>query len=211
MAASLETSSSSVRARRRPARYSPELPQSEMSNGVLEEGQEEEVIPSAVATVVYNGHPEMAPAASNRGPGRPPSKHKKRKSSSASGANKKRSVVEDAAQKRPRVANVLLENETLIEEIKKRKALWQRTHEQHHSSVLTTPYWDEVATACDLTREYLYYFYLFCFHFEVKYTHWNVPTPPRYLGDCCFYFNSIESNALSSRWINPVVIASVNH
>lgn len=159
-ASSLETSS--VRARRRPARYSPELPQSEMSNGVLAAQQHdgsfaedgEEVIPSAVAAVVYNG--EMAPAVP-RGPGRPPSKHKKRKSL------KKRptQIIEEPTPKRPRVANVLLENETLIDEIRNRKALWMRTHEQHHSSVLTAPYWEDVAKACDLTGECFFPLFLF--------------------------------------------------
>lgn len=178
MASSLETSiTSSVRARRRPARYSPELPQSEMSNGVLptqvsavqeREGDENssnnnnEILLSALATVVYNGptaNNEMAPVVNNRGPGRPPSKHKKRKTSS--GSKKKQAADESClAAKRPRVANVLLENETLIDEIRVRKLLWMRTHESHHSTVHTTPYWEEVAQACDLTREY---FLLFLF------------------------------------------------
>ncbi|CAB0033542.1 unnamed protein product [Trichogramma brassicae] len=55
--------------------------------------------------------------------------------------------------KRPRVANVLLENEILIDEIRARKALWMRTHDQHHSNLLTAPLWDEIANILDSTPE----------------------------------------------------------
>ncbi|XP_058796843.1 probable E3 ubiquitin-protein ligase bre1 isoform X2 [Phymastichus coffea] len=71
--------------------------------------------------------------------------------------NKKRHTSVDVNihnyTKRPRVANVLLENEMLIDEIRTRKALWQRTHEQHHSSTLTAPLWDEVAKILDSTSD----------------------------------------------------------
>ncbi|OXU24415.1 hypothetical protein TSAR_008507 [Trichomalopsis sarcophagae] len=87
-----------------------------------------------------NENEEMAPA--KRG------KHKAKKRCS-----KKRSNLNEDGSKRPRVANVLLENEMLIDEIRARKALWMRTHEHHHSGVLTAPLWEEIAKALDTTQE----------------------------------------------------------
>ncbi|XP_014233255.1 probable E3 ubiquitin-protein ligase bre1 [Trichogramma pretiosum] len=67
--------------------------------------------------------------------------------------NEQQATPPQPPTKRPRVANVLLENEILIDEIRARKALWMRTHDQHHSNLLTAPLWDEIANILDSTPE----------------------------------------------------------
>lgn len=176
--ASLDGSLSVARARRRPARYSPELSAAaaiqqqqhhqsatEMCiSELLANGTPESVAAATLAQRLQeqlqqeqeenaeeaNDHEEMAPAKRGK------SKAKKR-------CSKKRSNVNEDGSKRPRVANVLLENEMLIDEIRARKALWMRTHEQHHSSVLTAPLWEEIAKALDTTREYNIFFITFLY------------------------------------------------
>lgn len=102
---------------------------------------------------LVNGN--MAPAAAvapniRRSKHKPKRKYKKRSTNTVN-------HVDDVG-KRPRVANVLLENEILIDEIKSRKALWMRTHEQYHSSLLTAPQWDEIAKVLDTTRKFCIFF-----------------------------------------------------
>ncbi|KAJ8669142.1 hypothetical protein QAD02_000401 [Eretmocerus hayati] len=95
--------------------------------------------------------PQNQPRQSAKRPvGRPPKgKHARRKYNSA----KRGSNLNEDGTRRPRPANVLLESEMLIDEIRQRKALWQRTHDQHHSHTQLAPLWDEIAKTLDTNGE----------------------------------------------------------
>ncbi|KAJ8680120.1 hypothetical protein QAD02_015907 [Eretmocerus hayati] len=97
---------------------------------------------SPVADSVPQNQPKQT---AKRPVGRPPkSKYARRKCNSRRGPN----LNEDGTRK-PRPANVLLESEILIDEIRQRKALWQRTHDQHHSHIQCAPLWNEIAKILD--------------------------------------------------------------